>query len=273
MEWIRGRSLYEWARVQNPTSRDVLRVLALVGTDPEALKEHVHLPVPQRRPVHELNRRVVPELSALIERMLAEEPEARGTAREIAEVAEFAAEHARPEASVPCLQLEGPEAKARAVPVRREPGSERMERGDRSWELRRVFLATAVSLAVVGPCCMSLQSRQPPSEMAEAEVPAVWMAPDAGTKGLGDDAVMARVETPVPPIMLEAISREVPEKPLPGQRRPPCRYAGDDVIQGGCWRRLANKAPPCGDEAYEWQGSCYDPSWERTRPPTSNQPQ
>jgi hypothetical protein len=37
MEWIRGRSLYEWARVQNPTCRDVLRVLAQVARTLEVL--------------------------------------------------------------------------------------------------------------------------------------------------------------------------------------------------------------------------------------------
>jgi eukaryotic-like serine/threonine-protein kinase len=39
------------------------------GTDPEALKAQFQVPLPARRPVHELNKRVVPELSALIERM------------------------------------------------------------------------------------------------------------------------------------------------------------------------------------------------------------
>jgi hypothetical protein len=242
------------------------------GTAPEELKEQLKEPLPRRRPAHEFNRRVAPELLALIERMLAKEPGGRGTAREIAQAAESAAKHARPEASVPCLDLEWPEARAPAVPVRRAPVHKRMESGDQSWELR-VFLTAAMSLAVVGPCCLSLQSSPEPPQVAEAEVPAVEMAPDAGTKGLGDEALMARAETPDPPIVVEAISREVPEKPLPGQQRPPCQYAGDDVIQGGCWRRLARKTPPCGDEAYEWQGACYDPSWVRARPPTSTQPQ
>jgi serine/threonine protein kinase len=31
MEWIRGRPLYEWARVHNPTCREVLQVLAQVA--------------------------------------------------------------------------------------------------------------------------------------------------------------------------------------------------------------------------------------------------
>lgn len=59
----------------------------------------------------------MPELSGLIERMLAKEPQERGTARAIAKAAESAAEHASPETSVPFLDLEWPEAKAQAVPV------------------------------------------------------------------------------------------------------------------------------------------------------------
>ena len=37
MEWVRGRSLYEWGRVQNPTCREVLRVLAQVARTLEVL--------------------------------------------------------------------------------------------------------------------------------------------------------------------------------------------------------------------------------------------
>jgi serine/threonine protein kinase len=91
------------------------------GTDPEALKAQFQVPLPLRRPAHEFNRRVVPELSALIERMLAKEPEERGTAPEIAEAAESAAERAKPEAHVPFLDLEWPAAKVRAVRMLARP--------------------------------------------------------------------------------------------------------------------------------------------------------
>ena len=37
MEWIRGRTLYEWARVHNPSCREVLRVLAQVARALERL--------------------------------------------------------------------------------------------------------------------------------------------------------------------------------------------------------------------------------------------
>jgi serine/threonine protein kinase len=376
MEWIRGRPLYEWARMHNPTCREVLQVLAQVawalevlhraeclhrdvkgdnilvepegravltdfgsgtwkgappltewiippntreyrspeslrfewghwrkegahyetrpaddlyalgvtayrlvtgvypppGTDPEALKEQLQGALPQRRPVREFNKRVVPELSVLIERMLAKKPEARGTAREVAEAAESAAEHARPEANVPFLDLERSEASAHAMPAREVPVRECMESGDRAWERRRMFVVAVMSLAVIGPCLASKSSQESP-EMAQAEVPQEGMAPDGGTKGLGDDAVTAHVETSEVPITLKSVSQEIPKQPLPGQRRPPCRYSGELIINGGCWKHVAKSKPPCGDEEYEWQGSCYDPAFDRPRPPTSTKPE
>jgi serine/threonine protein kinase len=376
MEWIRGRPLYEWARMHNPTCREVLQVLAQVawalevlhraeclhrdvkgdnilvepegravltdfgsgtwkgappltewvmppntreyrspeslrfewghwrkqgahyetrpaddlyalgvtayrlvtgvypppGTDPEALKEQLQVPLPRRRSVREFNKRVVPELSALIERMLAKKPEARGTAREIAQAAESAAEHARPEANVPFLDLERSEASAHAMPVREVPVSERMESGDRSWERRRVWVVAIMSLAVIGPCLASKPSPESP-EVTQAGTPQEWMAPDAGTKGLGDDAVTTRAEASEAPITQKSVSQEIPKQPLPGQRRPPCQRRWEVVINGGCWKLLAGSEPPCGEGEYEWQGGCYVAAQERTRQPTSTNPQ
>jgi serine/threonine protein kinase len=379
MGWIRGRPLYEWARMHNPTCRDVLRVLAQLartlevlhqkeclhrdvkgdnilvepsgravltdfgsgtwkgappltehvmppntreyrspeslrfewshwhtkgahyegypaddlyalgvtayrlvtgvypppGTDPEALKEQLKVPLPQRRRAHEFNKRVTPELSALIERMLAKEPEARGTAREVAEAAEAAAEHARPEAQEPFLDLEWPEAKAHGVPARvvQVPIVERDESGARSWEWRRVLLAATLSLAVVGPCCIVPQSSDEPPMELQAEAPGAESAPDAGTRGLGEGSLTVRVDSQEVPFASRAISREMPKQPVPGQRRPPCPNRREAIIHGACWKRLADITPPCGDSYYEWEGSCYDPVMERTRVPTTQQPQ
>jgi serine/threonine protein kinase len=394
MEWIRGRSLYEWARVHNPSCRDMLRTVAQVartlealhqgeclhrdvkgdnimvepegravlmdfgsgtwkgappltewvvppntrvyrspeslrfewrhfrehgaiyetrptddlyalgvaayrlvtgvypppGTDPEALKAQSQEPLPQRRPVHELNRRVVPELAALIERMLANEPEARGTAREIAEAAEAAAEHAGPEADVPFLDLEWPEARAQAVPAPAMPvpaveppkppaskahggvpAAEQADSDDQSLEWRRVFMMAVMSLAVVVPCCMSPRSNLSliPPDMAQAEDPAVEMAPDGGTRGVGEEVLSARVDSQQIPNASEPVSKQVPQQPFSSQRRPPCR--GGEVIHGGCWMRLPNIKPPCRDNEYEWQGLCYYPILDQTRAPTSEE--
>jgi predicted Ser/Thr protein kinase len=373
MEWVRGRSLYEWGRVQNPTCREVLRVLAQVartlevlhrgeclhrdvkgdnilvgpegravltdfgsgtwkgappltewvvppntreyrspeslrfewthwrqhgtlydtrpaddiyalgvaayrlvtgvypppGTDPEALKKQFEVPLPQRRLVHEFNRRVVPELSALIERMLAKEPEARATAREVAEATESAAERVSSEADVPLLNLERPKPKVQAVPVRlrtelrapsAEPGA------------RAVVILGGLVLFMVAIVCRGPASQPDMSAMAQVEVPGAESAPDGGTRGLGEDSMTAREDSQGVPVAPEAVSREVPPQPFPGQQRPPCRRKGEVPINGGCWVLLANIEPPCGDEEYEWQGSCYRVSGVRSRSPTSKQP-
>ncbi len=402
MEWIRGRPLYEWARVHNPTCRDVLLMLAQVawtlemlhrgeclhrdvkgdnilvepegravltdfgsgtwkgappltervmppntreyrspeslrfewghwrtkgahyearppddlyalgvaayrlvtggypppGTDPEALKEQLQVPLPQRRPAHEFNKRVVPELSALIERMLAKEPEARGTAREVAEAAESAAEHAKPEATVPFLDLEWPEAKAQARPGRVVPlsvaepleanaeDSCRGHSGGIAYELVRqpdqvarsarrsghpinmpFVAATIVLMAVMGIWWMGTGPLGEPREIAQAEAPAIDTAPDAGTRGLGDSTPIARMASQQVPIVPrgEGIMAQFPEGPLPGQMRPPCRAQGQIEINGGCWQRFAEVRPPCAGGTYEWKGACYWPVPERPR--------
>jgi serine/threonine protein kinase len=377
MEWIRGRSLYEWARVHNATCRDVLRVLAQVartlevlhrgeclhrdvkgdnilvepegravltdfgsgtwkgappltewvvppntreyrspeslrfewthwrqhgalyetrpaddiyalgvaayrlvtgvypppGIDPESLKAQFQMPLPPRRPVHELNRRVVPDLSALIERMLGKEPEARGTAQELAEAAESAADDASPEADVRFLDLERPKARVQAVPIRDVPPSiSEPPKAEGEWFKAATILGGMLLLfsAIVwrGPA--------PPAELpsvAQVEAPEVELALDGGTRGLGDDALAARVEAPASPSTLETVSRKIPEQPLPDQRRPPCQFSWEVEINGGCWRLLAGSTPPCAEGDYEWQGACYDPALIRKRVPTSEDPQ
>jgi hypothetical protein len=235
---------------------------------------------------------VVPELSALIERMLAKEPEARGTAREVAEAAESAAEHARPEANVPFLDLEWPEAGARAVPVRAVPvpGSEpprlkaapaeidlvRRKHLTLPWAWRPGFVAATLALMlVVGTCWMSPAPQGGPPAAMQAVAPSIDRAPDAGTRGLGDSTPttrMASQEAPVAP-GTKAVTQQVPEKPLPGQMHAPCRGPGQLEINGGCWRRFADP-PPCEDGIYEWKGACYWPVPQRPRvQPRTSKPQ
>jgi serine/threonine protein kinase len=373
MEWIRGRSLYEWARMHNPTCREVLRVLAQVartlevlhrgeclhrdikgdnilvgpegravltdfgsgtwkgappltewvvppntreyrspeslrfewthwrkhgalyetrpaddiyalgvaayrlvtgvypppGTDPETLKAQLQVPLPARRPVHEFNRRVMPELSALIERMLAKEPEARATAREVAEAAESAAKRMSSEADVPFLDLEWPKPKVQAVPdrVRSEPHAPSPES-----RVRVGVILGGMVLFMVAIVCRGPASQPEMPAMAQVEVPGAESVPDGGTRGIGDDSLTTREDSQGVPVAPESVSQEVPPQPLPGQHRPPCRRRGEVVINGGCWVHQTNIEPPCGEEEYEWQGACYRASGVQSRKPTSKQP-
>jgi hypothetical protein len=294
--WRKHGSLYETRPADDlyalgvAAYRLVTGVYPPPGTDPETLKAQFQIPLPPRRPVHELNRRVVPELSALIERMLAKEPEARGTAREIAEAAEAAAKHERPEANVPLLGHEGPEAKVQAVPIRDVPPSgSKLPRAaikavpahERTEHQAPFGESRFKAFALVGAWVLLLtiivwRGPAPPAalpSMTQVEAPEVESAPDGGTRGLGDDAVTTRVEAPTSPITLEAVSQKIPERPLPDQRRPPCQYSWEVEINGGCWRHIAGSKPPCAEGDYEWQGTCYDPARIRKRVPTSEEQQ
>jgi hypothetical protein len=63
------------------------------------------------------------------------------------------------------------------------------------------------------------------------------------------------------------------QKPLPGQRLPPCTPRIETVLQGACWVCVDNMKPPCGTNAYEWEGRCCIPSFNAPRQPTSNPPE
>jgi serine/threonine protein kinase len=281
------------------------------GTDPEARRDPLRAPPPRRLLPQALNGRVGLELAGVIERLMAQEPEARGRALEVAEAAESAAEHVGPRADVPLLDLECPEDGVQGVPVRvvpvsglersasesesvpvqvvSVPGAERRadeapaavpvrvseERVASVGALRPGLLAASLIVAVVSTWWVGHLPRSEPPVLAEAEAPDdAAMAPDGGTRGLGDDALTMRVDSQGVPTTSVAISLDMPQQPLDGQRRPPCPRSGEVVIYGGCWKRLADIfQPPCGDDEYAWQGSCYAPVMERTRLPTSHPPQ
>jgi hypothetical protein len=244
------------------------------GTDPETRRNPQRLPPPRRVLPQTLNPRVVPELAALIERLLAEEPEARGLAREVAEAAEAAAEHAGPDADVP---LAGPElvpAPATAVPVSvpAEPQAR-----SRRVNLGLVFMVATLLLVMAGALIPAPRPRVEGFEVAQAEEeekPDAGEAPDAGTSGLGETAMTSRVATELPVMAMasQPIATEVPEDPLPGQLRAPCRRRGSVEINGGCWA-WTTLTPPCAGEVYEWKGACYLALYEKGRPPTSDKPQ
>ncbi|MFL5346457.1 MAG: serine/threonine-protein kinase [Hyalangium sp.] len=259
------------------------------GTDPEARLDPFRFPPPLpplRQPPQKLNPRVIPELAALIEQMLAAEPEARGLARDVAQAADAAAERAGSEADGPLMDPPRPSATAVAVPVRvqaeaqvppavSKPGPIRPEAPEVDWGLRiRRVLVVGLLLAIPGSILWmghgpySNSPTFPPRESADLE----WDRDGAETS-LADASVPASVSSPQSASGSASIALQMPDEPLPGQRRPPCRPR-EEAIRGGCWVRLNdNFSPPCDDESYVWQGSCYIPKMERTRTPTSKDPQ
>jgi hypothetical protein len=275
------------------------------GTDPGSREDCQLSPIPRRLLPQEFNKRVVPELAVLIERMMAAEPEARGEACEVAEAVEAVAEHAGEVADVPLWGPERPASAVVIVPVRRRrvSGSEeavpravvvpareallsgadvhlveavavpvpaRAESRGYSRVLRPGLVAAATVLVGVGIGWMSHWPREQAPEVTQAAALDSGTAPDAGTRGLGDSTPTTRVASQRAPAALDAraIADDVPEQPLPGQRRAPCRGAGQVEINGGCWRLQANTPPPC-DDVYEWKHACYGPVLERVHPRTS----
>ncbi|HVG62987.1 MAG TPA: serine/threonine-protein kinase [Hyalangium sp.] len=372
MEWIRGRSLYEWARVHNPTCREVLRVLAQVaralevlhrgeclhrdvkgdnllvepegravlmdfgsgtwkgappltervippntreyrspeslrfewahwhtqgahykarpaddlyalgvaayrlvtgvypppGTEPEALKEQLHQPPARRLPAHEFNKRVAPELSALIERLLAKEPDARGTARELAEATESAAEHARPEANVPFLELERPEAQAHAAGLAKPAMPHVHKPSGRSLGALAVVTLVLVLWAwwVAPPTHPQENTSGARQEAAEAD------KADAGPVGLGEAVVSASTMDAPAPSSREVLAEDALPEPLPGQTRPDakgrCPHKRQVALNMGCWVELEReKCEALNGHVYK--STCYVPVIPPGRPPTS----
>ncbi|WP_224245477.1 serine/threonine protein kinase [Hyalangium gracile] len=263
------------------------------GTDPEARESPERTPLPTRVPVRERDARLIPGLAELIERMLTRQPEARGMARELAAAAESVAEHAGPEADVPIF---GPERLPsetesahvrweRHAPVLEQPASEGSREPSResppcstppapSWDAWPLLAIAALVLVAVAIGWGSREPQDDASELARAEPVRDEAAPDAGTRGLGDATPTARVAAEGLPAGLEVrvIAMDLPEKPIPGQRRAPCRGHEQVEINGGCWHLLTNTFPPCGEDAYEWKRACYYPILERAKPRTSKKP-
>ena len=105
-----------------------------------------------------------------------------------------------------------------------------------------------------------------------------WTAPlaldmrDGGTVAVGDAAVAAPVTilAPVPSFDIPpGFGLRMPDRPFPGQRKPPCNRKGEVELRGGCWYELARVKAPCDDDAYDYKGACYLPSFPVQRPHTS----
>jgi hypothetical protein len=73
----------------------------------------------------------------------------------------------------------------------------------------------------------------------------------------------------------QGIRAPLPEEPFPGQKKPPCRKAGEVELRGACWLRV-DINPPCKEEgkedAFLWKGGCYAPALPIGREPTSSPP-
>ncbi|MCP3136283.1 serine/threonine-protein kinase [Pyxidicoccus xibeiensis] len=239
------------------------------------------------------NPAVCAELDALILRMLAEHPEDRpggGSADAVASALEHAAEHAGPEADVPLSEPVAPSA-ARAHGTDLGHAAPAHARAKAAAHTHRACLASPSSsqpahcgtgwtwlgaAAVALLCLLSAMTSWWVHPVEDEAPPAhALLEPesrDGGTISLGDAAVASPVTilAPVPTFGVPpGLGLPMPKGPFPGQRKPPCNRKGEVELRGGCWYELARVKAPCDDDAYDYKGACYLPSFPVQRPTTS----
>jgi serine/threonine-protein kinase len=248
------------------------------GEDPAALLERwERLGPPSARA---LNARCCGELSALTSRMLSLQPEARGSARKLAEALEQAAREAGSEADAPLFD-KAPEP-ASAKPASGSPRSPAPP-GDRSRNTRLVefihtvrsrFTAASLGAALaLGAAWMF--STHPGVENAQRHASTPEEAEDGGTVAVGDTALTAPVPLSQAPFAESTISVDLPPRPLPGQQRPDangrCPSKAQVSIHGGCWYKVTVDLKDCeGEGCFIYKSGCYAPALAPSRPPTSS---
>jgi hypothetical protein len=87
-----------------------------------------------------------------------------------------------------------------------------------------------------------------------------------------ESALAARYDSPVAQLRMPFITKEMPQEPFKGQRKPPCVPMVETAIRGACWVEVGRMTPPCGERAFDYDGRCYIPSFNGPRHPTSGEP-
>nr|WP_307734743.1 serine/threonine-protein kinase [Pyxidicoccus parkwaysis] len=223
---------------------------------------------PGPRPPRTVNARCCAELSALVLQMLSVRPEARGSARELAEALENAAHDAGPEADVPLFALEAPQPEE----TRDEPRHASPQAKVHAWRPWLGAASLGATLTAFG--AVWLLSARTGEEPATVHGALRVEMKDGGTVAVGDSVLTAPAEPTQASSVRTSIALDVPLKPLPGQRRPDasgrCPGKQQVVINGGCWFRVTSDTKECDLDAYAYKGDCYTPVLPHTRPPTSS---
>jgi hypothetical protein len=235
-----------------------------------------------------------PELEALTMRLISEEKQARGTAKQLAREAALFAQTAGPEADTPILPTSSATATDKGGQVPRvssdsaelsdtDPGSPPSEPSDtttqRERPRRRPFteallssaLAAMVGSVVAMLTLQALKSRpqepEPALSLATTEEP----APFSTDGGVAEEALSSMEAVPSTSVPYDSLGAQMPKKPYPWQRKPPCER-GETAINGGCWSPIRGEEPPCGPKMFDYEKGCYKPSADMPRMPTSGEP-
>jgi len=212
---------------------------------------------------------VCPELGDLIVRMLAEDPDARGSAKQVAERLEQLRDSSRSVLDQLWVAKASRLSTEKARPPE-PPSPARPERGPRI-----ALVGGGLMLALFGVLLARGVDRSNPAYSEVEPEPPASGEPDAGTS-VGNEALASVTPAETPPVSGRGIRQRVPDKPLPGQKRPPCNHRSALVINGGCWVPLpvGGEKAPCEEGDYEHGGRCYMPLLTNpVRVPTSDEPQ
>ncbi len=212
---------------------------------------------------------VSPELDALILRMLSDTPEARGSAGEIAQALEYVADSVSPRAGVPIAARKSEHA-----------ADKKRAHSPHRW---RVLVALG-AIAALGGMLLAVASwwralpSWPWSRGAQEARPI--NSEDGGVVALGDAGPLVVTITSAQRASSMGLGLDMPKKPLPGQRLPPCREGFEveiELTEGkkdtrSCWIKGSMSASACKASGYEYRGGCYAPSYPPPKLPQSEQP-
>jgi serine/threonine protein kinase len=247
-----------------------------------------------------------PRLHALVMRMLSVRPEERGTAEELAQALEQAAQPTtskshQPSATGAALpappppndageaHAATPQQAAGSLPAQELPAAKPSSHTGGSaglaapqaparpvwpWLALAAGLALAVSAWWMAP-------RSPSEEPTIARAKATQVnPPDTDTAGLGEEAAATSMEQGSPPPHQEGMAEDVPPEPQPGQIRPDakgrCPRKEQIPLNKGCWLEISLDSEACeGNGGRIFKKKCYlpVPPIPLQRPPTSSPPE
>ncbi|ADO75848.1 serine/threonine-protein kinase [Stigmatella aurantiaca] len=230
--------------------------------EPSAREDGQRSSTPIRSPPQVLNARVALPLAVLIERMLAEAPDVRGSAGAMAEALEEAAQRAGPEADVPLFGSKRTQEAPRPLQEHSPVSARKPARRGMLWKA-----APVLGVLLVGSWWRASRPHSTTGTQFEEQE-----GPEAKV-GLLHAAVTEPVgATKVPPGG-EGVALDLPQRPLPGQLKPDasgrCPGRSHTSLNGGCWRALKGGEEKCAEDEYVHKGECYAPVFSRGRQPTS----
>ncbi len=232
------------------------------------------------QPPHVLNPRVDPLLSELVLRMLSAAPEARGTAKELAEALERAAEHSVPEAQQPLFQsLPTPPPSSvtpKPAPVQTStPPTGKMVTAEkpesRAKSLLWVpWLATTTVGLLLGFWAGQATSIRLERIRSTAQTASTAEAPDDGTAAGRDNSSQTAPDSTQAPSGKEPVASEFPRQATPDAKGR-CPDPGHVVRGGLCWVQQSMNAEKCERSGYVYeQDKCFAPVFSTRRRPTSS---